>query len=145
MLATRSRRSSSFELHDVLAAEHEQLAGETGGAFGGEENSLGGIQSLRRRFPARAINIPAWPWMMVSMLLKSCATPAASWPMDSIFCACRNWLSRLNFVGDVFDVTMHDPAGGHGMEGPGKGVPVEFQFVPDLALALGQARAGRSG
>ena len=30
--------------------------------------------------------------MMVSRLLKSCATPPVSWPMPSIFCACAQLL-----------------------------------------------------
>ena len=36
-------------LHDVLAAEHEQLAGQAGGAFGGEVDRLGGIEQLGRQ------------------------------------------------------------------------------------------------
>ena len=32
----------------------------------------------------------AWPWITVRILLKSCATPPASWPIASIFWACRN-------------------------------------------------------
>ena len=37
-----------------------------------------------------------WPWMMVRMLLKSWATPAASWPMESSFCEWRSCVSRFN-------------------------------------------------
>ncbi len=37
-----------FELHDVLAAEHQQLAGQTGGALGGKINGLDGILHLLR-------------------------------------------------------------------------------------------------
>jgi len=39
--------------------------------------------------------------MMVSRLLKSWATPAASRPTASIFWACRNCSSRMRPFGDV--------------------------------------------
>ena len=39
---------------------------------------------------------PACPWMMVKILLMSCATPAANWPMDSIFWDCRNCASNAS-------------------------------------------------
>ena len=39
--------------------------------------------------------------MMVRMLLKSCATPPASWPMASIFCDCRNCSSSRLCDGDI--------------------------------------------
>ena len=38
----------------------------------------------------RASRQSAYPWMTVSTLLKSCATPAANCPTDSSFWACRN-------------------------------------------------------
>ena len=45
-----------------------------------------------------ASNNEAWPWMTVRMLLKSCATPPASWPMASIFCDWRNCSSNRRCV-----------------------------------------------
>src|SRR5471030_2534137 len=35
------------------------------------------------------------PIIAVSRLLKSCATPPASWPTACIFCDCANWISRF--------------------------------------------------
>ena len=70
-----------------------------------------GVGSARRRAGRRAVALPAdrqargrarpprehgaagvsrLPMMMVSRLLKSCATPPVSWPIASIFCAWRS-------------------------------------------------------
>ena len=51
--------------------------------------------------------------MTVSRLLKSWATPPASWPTASIFCACRSWASRRLLVGHVPEDAEHadHPAG----------------------------------
>src|SRR5471030_3264011 len=35
------------------------------------------------------------PIIAVRRLLKSCATPPASWPTACIFCDCANWISRF--------------------------------------------------
>jgi hypothetical protein len=44
----------------------------------------------RRKDCRRLFSKLACIWMTARMLLKSCATPPASWPMASIFCAWRN-------------------------------------------------------
>ena len=41
------------------------------------------------------------PVMTVRMLLKSCATPPVSWPIASIFWACRNLGFRGLLLGQV--------------------------------------------
>ena len=89
-VADDSRADRAAGLHDILAAEHEQLPREAGGAFGGEKNGLHGVEHSDGS-DGLASSALEWPWMIVSMLLKSCATPAASWPTDSIFCDWRNW------------------------------------------------------
>ena len=62
------------------------------------------------------------PRIAVSRLLKSCATPPASWPTASIFCAWRNVLLEAAALGDVARYGQHfadEPGHGiaHGLAG----------------------------
>ncbi len=70
-------RSSTLGLQHLLAAEQEQLPGQAGGAFGGEHDLLERFARSAARMSLRIKKRPAWPWMTVRRLLKSCATPAA--------------------------------------------------------------------
>ena len=54
-------------------------------AVAGEASSAGSCRPIMSSPPS----------MMVSRLLKSCATPPVSWPTASIFCACRSGSSAL--------------------------------------------------
>ena len=71
---------------DLLAAERQQLAGQRGGAFPGAMN-LGNHLPQRIAGAQLRQHQVAVPLITVSRLLKSCATPPARRPMDSIFCA----------------------------------------------------------
>ena len=50
--------------------------------------------------------------MMVSRLLKSCATPPVSWPTASIFCAWRKRLLGPAVLGDVATDAVEDALAG---------------------------------
>jgi len=52
--------------------------------------------------PISSIIISELPKIMLSILLKSWATPPAKRPTDSIFCAWRSWDSNLRFSFSVF-------------------------------------------
>ena len=90
-------------LNDLLATVSEQLASET-------------LWRARRRAPPAAAKPLSFssscgsrscsavlPRMTVRMLLKSCATPAASRPTASIFCAWRSSFSSRIAIGDVLE------------------------------------------
>jgi len=80
--------------------------------------------------------------MTVKMLLKSCATPAASWPTDSSFLSVPQLGFQVEHVRHVRPVTMDDLAGGDGKEGPDDRAPVDADlFAEFLAAVLRQSRA----
>ena len=94
MSVTIALRSSDAGLQDLLAAEGQQLAGQ-------RRRALAGLLRSRSSDPRAGIagrpvvraGIRCSRRSTVSRLLKSCATPPASRPTASIFCAWRNWAS----------------------------------------------------
>ena len=123
-------------LHDVLAAEHQQLAGQAGGALGGEVDRLGGIEQLGRQVglgqqhPGVALD----DGEHVVEVVRHAGGQLA----DGLHLL---RLPQLRFqvqpLGDVLDVAMHHLAGGHRMERPGKGAALRIPFA-------GSARSGPS-
>ncbi len=79
---------------DLPAGEGQQLAGQAAGAASGLDQfvHIGAYGMLV--WAGTSCAISAWPIMIVSRLLKSCATPSASRPMLSIFCAWSSCASR---------------------------------------------------
>ena len=82
-------RSRRFGLDELPPAEREQLRVKAAARSAAARDLLGGTRRRDRPDLAMASS-EAWPRMTVRMLLKSCATPPASWPMASIFCDWRN-------------------------------------------------------
>ena len=84
------------QIHDArrdlgLAAERQQLAVRWR-LGGGAANLFDRGTAVRRRTPDASASHQ--PLITVSRLLKSWATPPASWPIASIFCDCRSCASR---------------------------------------------------
>jgi len=82
-------------LHDILAAEHEQLARETRGAFGGEIDGLNRVNHRRRqrRLGEQRTGMPLNDREHVVEVMRDTGGKLA---MDSIFCAWRNCASKLS-------------------------------------------------
>jgi len=80
-------RLNGGELHDLLAGKNEQLLGKPGRPICQRFQIL---QLRNRRASAGRNNSATIKVMAVRMLLKSWATPPASWPMTSIFWAWRS-------------------------------------------------------
>ena len=98
-ISGRSKRSMScddrvdvddFQFQQLLAAEGQQLPGQSGGAVGGLLDGYALFRAEDGRDRSLARMTSAYPLMTISRLLKSCATPPASRPTASIFCAWRN-------------------------------------------------------
>ena len=129
-------------LHHVLAAEHEQLAGQAGGAFGGEVDRLGAIEQLGRQVglgqhhPGVALDDREH----VVEIVRDAGGQLA----DGLHLL---RLAQLGFqiqpVGDVFDVAVHHLAGGHWMERPGQGATLEYGLQVQRALARRPGSCGR--
>ena len=91
----------NFGLADLPAAERQQLRGQTRRLVRPRTRSPA---RNPRRFGAPSASIAimsAYPWITVSRLLKSCATPPASRPTASSFCDCRNCSSSELLLRDV--------------------------------------------
>ena len=85
MMAFRSTGAS----YHLLAAEGQDLAGEVGRPVRRGEH-LVDVEPQLARLGGSSRPRLTYPMMAVSMLLKSWATPPASWPMASIFCDWRS-------------------------------------------------------
>ena len=95
----------AYRLERLAAGEGEQPLRELRRALralrGSVERLLSAFARARRPAPGLArsaswrLMVSRLPTMMVSRLLKSCATPPVSWPTASIFCACRTASLRL--------------------------------------------------
>ena len=111
-------------LHDVLAAEHEQLPGQARGAFGGKVDRLGAIQQLRRQVgpgqqhPGVALDHREH----VVEIVRDAGGQLA----DGLHLLRLEQLGfQIKPVGDVFDVAVHHLAGGHWTERPEQGAALE--------------------
>ena len=78
-------------LEHLLAAEGQELLGERRGPLAGLLDLLEVVPWLRVLGVERSQQELAVAQMTVSRLLKSWATPPASRPTASIFCACRSF------------------------------------------------------
>ena len=83
-------------LQDLAPAEGQQLPGEGGRAVGGVADlaSCGAPPASPAARSRRSSSL--YPMITLSRLLKSWATPPASWPMASIFCDWRSWPSSFS-------------------------------------------------
>ena len=104
-------------LHHVLAAEHQQLPGQAGGAFGGKVNRLGGIEQIRRQvgLGQQHARVALDHRQHVVEIVRD-----ARGQLADGFHLLR--LAQLGFqaqpVGNVLHVTMDHLAGRHGMKRP---------------------------
>ena len=125
-------------MHDVFAAEHEQLPRQAGSAFGSKENGLGRFLRLPRR---------AWPGQqharvtldnrehVIEIMGHACCKLA-----DRIHLL---RLAQLGFetqsVRDVLDITMHDLAGRDRVKRPRESAPEHLAFMAKFALPCVEA------
>ncbi len=85
-VADRLAQVERLELHDIFAAEHEQLARELGGAFGGEKNVLDRINDFRRqrRFGEERARMPRDDREHIVEVVRDAATGAIAPPGSTV-------------------------------------------------------------
>ncbi len=125
-------------LDQVFAAEHQQLARQSGRPLGGEINRLGGLQQLARQSGPRHQEA-RMPLDDRQHVIEIVGDPGRQLPHRLHLLRLAQLGLEVQTVGDVFDVAMNDLAGHHGMQRPGKRAARYLRFEVAGALACSQA------
>ena len=124
-------------LHDILAAEHEQLTGKTRGAFGGKINCLNGVEHLRRQGQPgeQRAGMSLDDREHVIEVVRDAGGELA----DGLhLLRLAQLFLQIQPFGGVGDVAMHDVAWQNGMKRPRERAPGDFGFQTHLALSGGE-------
>ena len=127
-----------LDLHDVLAAEDQQLAGQIRRAFGGIKNRLGGVQQARRQgslghqHPRMALDDGEH---IVEIVRHSGCQLAHRLHLLSL----AQLRLQAKPARDVLDIAMHRLALGHRVKRPRQGASLNPRLMPRQAQTRGQA------